>query len=170
MMLAKGVGIKASNRPIADYTEHKGEKIGHQWFEPATKRRGQFQHVLVDVNHWKSFVHGGLATAVGERGCISVFGIDANEHELFAEHVAKSETWVEVASLGRVVHEWSQRPMRPDNHWFDCIVGCAAAASMLGCAVPGMAGQTKRRRVTMQELKRRAMAKRGRHNVQQPTS
>jgi hypothetical protein len=25
-----------------------------------------------------------------------------------------------------------QRVERPDNHWFDCLVGCAVAASMLG--------------------------------------
>jgi hypothetical protein len=26
-------------------------------------------------------------------------------------------------------------PTRPDNHWLDCLVGCAAAASMLGVSL-----------------------------------
>ena len=41
-------------------------------------------------------------------------------------------------------------PGKPDNHFLDCLVGCAVGASMLGCQLlggkkPDAAGSTKRR-------------------------
>ena len=33
---------------------------------------------------------------------------------------------------GRRVDVWQLRPQRPDNHWWDCIVGTAVAASVDG--------------------------------------
>ena len=35
----------------------------------------------------------------------------------------------------RTVDEWKLRPTRPDNHWLDCLVGCAVAASIQGAAL-----------------------------------
>jgi len=156
MMLSKGIGIRASRKPLATYTRHPGEVHGHFWYIPNVRKTAEFQHVLVDVNYWKTFVHSGLATAAGDRGCISIFGSDGREHDLLAEHVAHSETWVETSALGRVVHEWSARPTRPDNHWFDCLVGCAAAASMCGVKSPGESTpQRHRKRYTQEDLRRK---------------
>jgi len=138
---------------------------GHFWYIPNVRKTGEFPHVLVDVNYWKTFVHAGLATAAGDRGCISLFGSTSTtagkrkggEHDLFTEHVAHSETWVETTALGRMVHEWSPRPTRPDNHWFDCLVGCAAAASMCGVRTPGETSRQRRqrKRYTQEDLKRK---------------
>jgi len=156
MILAKGIGIRASRKPLSTYTRHPGEVHGHFWYIPNVRKTAEFPHVLVDVNYWKTFVHSGLATAAGDRGCISIFGTDGREHDLFAEHVAHSETWVETSALGRVVHEWSVRPTRPDNHWFDCLVGCAAAASMCGVKSPGETmPERQRKRYTQADLRRR---------------
>ncbi|MGC9455744.1 MAG: terminase gpA endonuclease subunit [Phycisphaerae bacterium] len=154
MWLAKGVGIRAGRKPLSSYSRHPGETHGHFWYVPNVKKTAEFPHVMVDVNYWKTFVHAGLATAAGDRGCISLFGStsltaggdDGQTHELFAEHVAHSETWVETEGHGRVVHEWSLRPTRPDNHWFDCLVGCAVAASMCGIRTPGEESRQTRRR------------------------
>ena len=33
--------------------------------------------------------------------------------------------------------EWKAKPGHPDNHWLDCLVGCAVAASMCGARLPG---------------------------------
>ena len=136
VMLSKGIGIRASRRPIAAYTKKPGETIGHYWYIPNVKRTAQFPFVLIDVNYWKSFIHAGLATALADRGCISLFGTAKTDHTLFAEHVARSEHWVEVTGPYGTVREWSPLPGKPDNHWLDCLVGCAAAASMLGVGLP----------------------------------
>jgi hypothetical protein len=37
---------------------------------------------------------------------------------------------VTTSGRGRTLEEWKQRPDHPDNHWFDCLVGCAAGASI----------------------------------------
>jgi hypothetical protein len=115
MMLAKGVGLRASRKPIAEYARRPGETIGHYWYIPNVRKTGQFPHVLVDVNYWKRFVHEGFSTAAGDRGCISLFGNDGRHHELIAEHIARSEKWVEVTGPGGAVREWSPLPTRPDN-------------------------------------------------------
>jgi hypothetical protein len=42
--------------------------------------------------------------------------------------------------------EWKLPAHKPDNHWFDCVVGCAPGASMQGIVLLG----TDRRRHTQQ--------------------
>jgi hypothetical protein len=75
--------------------------------------------------------------AVGDAGCLSLFGTQPAEHRLLAEHLT-SEYFVETQGRGRTVQEWRIRPQHPDNHWLDCLVGSAVAASMQGCVLAGM--------------------------------
>ena len=77
MMPAKGVGIGASHKPMAEYRRKKGEVCGHHWHIPNVRPASELRHVRVD-------------------------------------------------------NEWKSRPGAPDNHWLDCLVGCAVAASTLG--------------------------------------
>jgi len=146
--------------------------LGNDWHIPNVRRTAQFPHVLVDTNYWKSFVHTGLATAPSDRGCISLYGKMgtgssgaqrrracprfAVDHILFAEHIARSERWVEVTGPYGTVREWSVLPTKPDNHWLDCLVGCAVAASMLGVRVPGQDAKPvrQRKRYTQADLRR----------------
>ena len=152
MELYLGRGIRAANRPMSEYQRRRGETLGHHWYRPNVRRTGEFPHVAADVNYWKSWVHAALAIPLGDPGCLSLWG-KAKEHELFAEHVASSETWVETVGRGRVVHEWAPRPGKPDNHWFDCLVGCAVGASLLGVTVPGQQpARRARKRYTQSDL------------------
>ena len=67
-----------------------------------------------------------------------------------------AETSIVAAGQGRTVHEWRSKPSKPDNHWFDCLVGCAVAASMAGVEAPGeTATGRQRRRYTQADLARR---------------
>lgn len=141
--LSKGLGIKAGNRPIADYTPKPGEVFGDHWYRPAVKGAQEFPHVRPDTNHWKSWIHEHLLIAPGDPGALTVFGRDPNAHELLAQHISDSETFKETFGHGRTVREWTLKPNKPDNHWFDCIVGCAVAASLCGLR---QAGEPKRPR------------------------
>ena len=85
-----------------------------------------------------AFCHDRLATAHGDRGCLSLPTRPAN-HRMFADHVAASEYWVRTEGRGRTVNEWQPRPSAPDNHWLDCLVGAAVAASTLGVSLGGTA-------------------------------
>ena len=90
-----------------------------------------------DTNYWKSFIYARLAVPMGDRGCLSLFGDNANAHRLLAEHLT-AEYRVKTEGRGRTVDEWKLRPSAVDNHWFDCLVGCAVAASMQGATLPEM--------------------------------
>lgn len=156
MMLSKGMGIRSTRRPFAAYTKKPGETIGDHWYVPNVRRTAQFPHVLIDTNYWKSFVHNGLAAAPSDRGCIGLYGTAKTDHSLLAEHIARSERWVEVIGPYGTVREWSVFPSKPDNHWLDCLVGCAAAASMCGIKAASDAVPVReRKRYTQEDLKRR---------------
>ncbi len=145
MMLAKGVGIRASRLPMNTWKRRPGERYGHHWYVPNVARTREFPHVGVDVNYWKTFVHKSLATAAGDVGNLALYGT-GKDHGLFANHIAKSETWVDVTAQGRTVREWHAAPSRMDNHWFDCLVGCAAAANYAGIRVTGEAPRMRKRK------------------------
>jgi hypothetical protein len=72
-----------------------------------------------------------FAILMGDPGCLSFFGNDVNRHQLLAEHLT-AEYRVRTVANNRTVDEWKLRTTRPDNHWLDCIVGCAVAASIEG--------------------------------------
>jgi hypothetical protein len=92
---------------------------------------------------------------MGDRGCLSLFGDKPDLHRLFAEHLT-AEYRVKTEGRGRTVDEWKMRPERSDNHWLDCLVGCAVAASMQGVVLPGtdVRPVAKRARVKLSELQR----------------
>ena len=78
---------------------------------------------------------------------------------MFAEHLT-TEYHVKTEGRGRNVDEWKQRPERWDNHWFDCLIGCAVAASIERVVLPGTDGTApaRRQRVSftrMQKTQRR---------------
>jgi len=155
MTAAKGVGIRASRKPMAAYTRRPGERLGDHWYEPNVRQTHQFPHVLLDTNYWKSLVHDGMATAMSDRGCIGLYGTAKTNHTLFAEHISRSERWVEVTGPYGRVREWIVLPTKPDNHWLDCLAGCAAAASMCGIQTPGEPTPIRqRKRYTQADLRR----------------
>ena len=154
MVLCKGLGIKAGKKPISTWARKPGETHGHFWIIPNVSRTAEFPHVAANVNYWKSFVHEHLAIAPGDVGSLTIFGRE-RDHELFAQHIANSETWTETEGWGRKVREWTPRPGKPDNHWLDCLVGCAVAASMVGIKVPGeTTPKRQRKRYTQSDLRR----------------
>jgi hypothetical protein len=144
VLLSKGMGLKAGNKPMAAYTRHPGERHGANWYIPNVSRSSEFRHVAFDANSWKTFVHARLATAAGDRGAMTLFGKNPEHHALFSEHVAESEYYVITEGQGRTVHEWKARPSKQDNHWLDCLVGCAVGASMQGCVTAEMSVRPKR--------------------------
>jgi phage terminase large subunit GpA-like protein len=123
---------------------------------PNVQGKRAVRHVLFDTNFWKSFVHARLAVPMGQRGCLSLFGDKPETHRLFAEHLT-AEYRVRAEGRGRTVDEWKQRPERSDNHWLDCLIGAAVAASIQGATLLGISDRepTKKARVSFAELQRR---------------
>jgi hypothetical protein len=148
IMPSHGRYVGASSIPFSEYKRKQGERVGHHWRIPNVQGRRQVRHALIDTNYWKSFVYARFAVAMGDPGSLSLFGRKAGEHQLLAEHLT-AEYRVHTEARGRVVDEWKLRANAPDNHWFDCLVGCAVAASIQGAVLPGTDAKVGQARAPM---------------------
>ncbi|MES2788138.1 MAG: terminase gpA endonuclease subunit [Planctomycetota bacterium] len=130
-----GRGITASGLPMEKWKRSPGEKLGFHYTESnrTGKNRG-IKHVTIDVNFWKSFCTQRFTTKSGDTGSLTIFKERRVDHRLFADHMT-AEFYVRTQGQGRELDEWKQRPHKPDNHWWDCIVGSACAAAMMGCTL-----------------------------------
>ncbi len=128
--------VGASSIPFSEYKRKRGDRVGLNWRIPNVAGRRAVRHVVFDTNYWKSFVHARLAVAMGDTGCLSLFGDKAETHRLLSEHLC-AEYRVRTQGRGRTVDEWKIKSEQFDNHWLDCLVGCAVAASMQGAVLPG---------------------------------
>ena len=155
LLPSHGRYVGASSVPFSEYKKKRGDRVGHHWRIPNVRGRRQVRHVVIDTNYWKSFIHSRLAVAMGDPGGLSIFGRRPNDHQLLADHVT-AEYRVRTEARGRVVDEWKLRIGNSDNHWFDCLVGCAVAASIQGAVLPGTGGVTRgqRQRVRLSDLQR----------------
>jgi hypothetical protein len=152
VMPAHGRYVGASSIPFADYKRKRGDRVGLNWRIPLVGSRRSVRHALFDTNYWKSFVHARLAVPMGDPGCLSLFGRKPEHHRLLADHLT-SEYRVKTEGRGRTVDEWKLRVDGLDNHWLDCLVGCAVAASMQGATLFGTESKTAARpRVRLSEL------------------
>lgn len=143
------------SKPMREYRPEPGGRIGYHWRIPG-QTRGASRHVLIDTNHWKSFLHRRLAVAKGDPGCLTLFGSDAKPHRMLADHLTAEGCFPQISEkTGRRVEVWKQKPGRPDNHLLDCLVGCMVGASMLGVSLPEATAagpQRKRRRLTRDDF------------------
>ncbi len=156
VMPSHGRFVGASSQPFSEYKRRAGDRVGHNWRIPNVQGKRAVRHIVFDTNYWKSFIQARLAVAMGDRGCLSLFGNAAEQHRLLAEHLT-AEYRVRTEGRGRTVDEWKARPQRGDNHWLDCLVGCAVAASLQGVVLQGTESllTVKRDRVSFAELQRR---------------
>ena len=161
LLPSHGRYVGASSVPFAEYKRKRGDRVGHHWRIPATTGKWQSRHVLIDTNYWKSFVHARLAVAMGDPGCLSLYGRDEKAHRLLAEHLtAEYCVKTEARGSGRVVDEWKLHATRPDNHWLDCLVGCAVGASIQGAALADVESRARssRPKLKLSEIQRRRLS------------
>jgi hypothetical protein len=157
LMPSHGKYVGASSVPFSDYKPKRGDRVGLHWRVPNIQGRRSVRYVLIDTNYWKSFVQARLVVPMGDPGCLSLFEPSAgHDHRLLSEHLT-AEYRVRTEGRGRQVDEWKLRKPGLDNHWLDCLVGCAVAASMQGCVLFGT--DTKREinrpRLRLSTLQRR---------------
>lgn len=155
----KGIGAKAA--AMSSWQSKDGEVAGMNWrVRRTTERRAPIRHGIIDTNFWKSFVHARLFQGMGSRGCLSLFKADPVAHQMLADQLtAEKRQTMEAGGSGRRVEEWDLVNMNRDNHWLDCLVGCAVGASMLGASLKEHNTAAKRlaphERPTAQQLRNR---------------
>ncbi len=133
-----GRGIGASGQPLTDKGKARGDRMGLNW-RVGQVSAGQ-RSALYDTNWWKTFVAARLRLPLGDPEAIALC---AGQHELLAEHLT-AEYPVRVEARGRVVDEW--KTLGRDNHWLDCLVGSAVAASIAGLSPAATETGTRTRR------------------------
>lgn len=148
LLPSHGRYVGASSIPFSEYKRKRGDRVGLHWRIPNTVGKRQVRHALIDTNYWKTFVHARLSVAMGDPGCLSLFGRDDKTHRLLADHLT-AEYRVKSQAQGRTVDEWKLRATRPDNHWLDCLVGCAVGASIQGVSLPGVESRNAQSRPRM---------------------
>lgn len=152
LLPSHGRYVGASSCPFSEYKRKLGDRVGLNWRIPNVQGKRAVRHVVFDTNYWKSFINARLVVAMGDKGCLSMFGDNANHHRLFAEHIT-AEYRVRTEGRGRTVDEWKMRVAAVDNHWLDCLVGCAVAASIQGVAISGTEKPVgQRRRMTAAQM------------------
>lgn len=141
MRPSHGKGITEKQKPMSQWQTKDGEKAGHHWFR-RTGKRG-VRYLLIDTNYWKTAVHDALALDAAENHGLSFFKAPPSVHRLMAEHLTAEYRERKQADDGRSVDIWKLQPSKPDNHWFDTIVGCMVGASELGCKMSKPSGINK---------------------------
>ncbi len=155
VMPSRGKGVTASSTPFSDYRRKPGDRVSeYNWRIPSRQGKNAVRFILFDTNYWKSFVRSRLRVAKGDAGALTLFGKKPDVHRMFVEQLT-AEYSVRTEGRGRVVDEWQMRPNHADNHFFDCVVGCAVAASEQGVALPGdgSPARTKKPRIKLSELR-----------------
>ena len=135
LLPSHGRYVGASSKPMTEYRRQQGDRLGFNWMMPSVAKKRAVRHVIYDSNFWKSFVHARLAVAIGDKGSLTLYGRIPGVHQLLAEHLT-AEYRVKTSGRGRTVDEWKLKPEHHDNHWLDCLAGCAVCGSMLGCSLP----------------------------------
>lgn len=142
LLPSHGKGIGASGGSLTE-KKGRGEKLGLNWVmrQTATSQR----YGVYDTNFWKTFAAARLRLSLGDPEAIT---LHVGDHDMLIEHLT-SEYPVRTEARGRVVDEW-KLDNRRENHWWDCLVGAAVAASIAGVQpVATEAGGRQRRKVTI---------------------
>jgi hypothetical protein len=160
---SRGRYVGASSTPITEWGKQEGERRGLNWVLRPTPAYKSLRLAQYDANFFKSFIATRLSTAMGDKSALTLFGTKPQDHRMLADHLC-SEFRVRTQRVGstREVDEWKKRPEQVDNHLWDCLVGCAVAASIQGISLMDGPKLEKPKRPSFQELQRRAQEQRNR--------
>lgn len=152
VMPSQGRYVGVAGRTLTDKTPPPGERQGPHW---RTSTQERIKHLQWDTNAWKSLVAGRLKLPATDSTAITIHS--GKDHSLLADHLA-AEYPTRAISKERAADLWSLTP-GADNHWWDCLVGSAVAASFVGVEAVGatiMDRHKARKTVTSEELAARA--------------
>ena len=139
---SRGKGVGASGTPMGP-RKNRGDRGGLNWLVGKTAEGVQIE-ATYDTNFWKTFTSARLRLGLGDPEAIM---FHAGSHEMLIEHLV-SEFPVRVEARGRSVDEW--KSVARENHFWDCLVGAAVAASITGLEpAASEGGFRKRKRVAI---------------------
>lgn len=148
LLPSHGKFIGATQQPLSQWKDQKGERSGLEWrIRPGKRAR---TYCIYDANNWKSFAAERLRGTHGAAASIGLFGSDQAAHRMLCEHLT-SETPTRVQAKGRTVDQWEAKPGR-ENHLWDCFVGACCLAAIEGASLTE--AKSRGRRVKLSDMKR----------------
>jgi phage terminase large subunit GpA-like protein len=135
---SRGRGVGAAGTPMGP-RKNRGDRAGLNWLVGKTAEGTQIE-ANYDTNFWKTFTSGRLRLGLGDPEAIM---LHSGHHEMLIEHLV-AEFPVRVEARGRTVDEWKE--VARENHWWDCLVGCAVAASITGLEPAASEGGFRKRK------------------------
>lgn len=136
---SKGFARSYTSAGINAWKHRPGEKRGNHW-RITVSDTGKGRMVQFDADEWKSFVNTRLHCPLGGGGDLKLWGSGNQTHEMFAEHCNAETSEPKRGNRGDEFDKWTLRPHGPDNHLWDCLVGCAVGASIQGVEFSSAAG------------------------------
>lgn len=150
----EGRGIGPAEKPMDQYNAGPGEQLGHHWMAARRVKKG-VQVLVVDVNYWKTHAAGAITAPLGNVGSIALFGTAETDHRMLFDHyTAEAASRLRDERTDRVVQVWRVLPNRDNHHW-DNLVGCCAAAAFRGAKVEGALVRDKKPRLKLSEIQNR---------------
>lgn len=131
-----GRGIGVDQLPIDMWVKKQGEIKGKNWIRrPRTISSNRGSHYIFDTNFWKSTIAERLSIPLGTSNALTIWGNDKSrmryqQLRLLCDHIA-SEGMVRKQGRGREVDLWTIK-VGQENHFWDCLIMSAVAASTLG--------------------------------------
>jgi hypothetical protein len=125
---SKGKARSKTQSAVGRWLRRPGEKAGHHWRQTKGEY-GKTPLVQFDADEWKSILHTILHLPPGGSAGLRFFGDEPGAHAMIADHCECEYSDLEEHD-GGTFDKWRKRPGRADNHWLDCLVGCAVAASV----------------------------------------
>lgn len=146
LMPSFGATIGKSGRPFNDVKAKPkpGEVRGKSW--RISRHASRVMSIRYDVNFWKSFVAERIGVAIGDPSAMTIYKGSQSHHKMLAEQLTAEFPRREPTSAGGEVDIWEKKPGKSDEHFWDCLVGCAVAASTEGASLEHEPAATKRKR------------------------
>lgn len=155
----RGEGVGPDNIQFRDYQKRAGWTLGDDWYIPKRTDGRSYRWLHFDAYTWKTWLWARHHAPMTDDGGVSLFGNKPEFHRNFSQHLtAETATEKDGKKLTKVIWE---NTGRRDNHWLDCIIQAAVAASQLGCSVtyeaPRRESRRNRRRKILEAARQRGM-------------
>ena len=125
---------KAPNQRFFGHGKKLGEDRGEEWRKPPMERKGICRTVTYHTDYWKTFVRNRIQAGLAASSTLTFYAGDGYTHQKFFEHLL-GETSSKLTGTYGTIDKWVLIPGCP-NHWWDCLVMSAVAASMKKIQLP----------------------------------
>jgi hypothetical protein len=135
-LMSRGQGIGTKKKPMAqwDLTPKSVLKYGPEvnnvrWVLPIKEQVGSILEVQADTYFWMDV----MLARMTQTSPVARWELFNGDHNHYIAH-AMSQVPEQKTDGGRTVNVWGEP--KGDNHWWDTLVGCGLAASLVGCHLP----------------------------------